>query len=667
MRRSSRSNGAMTSPKPQFFRDRETLALATRHVVEQRQKLAPAPRATARSSSAPVEDPASTPATNASLPTVPEVEGTIQQTLAAVTNEQPAADNAENAPNTTAPAHTATSDTAASPDSTVDEISTSDTTAPATVPTSSDAPADTAAALANPAATTPAVETTTAAAAPTYASVTAAACTEDFPPLPDYAPPVASHAAKRKNKGKGKAPAPPAPASADDAAHTIDVDAPDILGNFFANGACINPPDVETLGLDEAADIARAKALSLAQQHIHHPDSTTPGASSSRRGAPDQTPASPPKRQRADTAGHAIATGGTDAAPPVARNSGPAAGPAPHVRQRGVNYHTIDGNPPHGSFTPVPAGGFRPSYGMTASTLYRNVPAQQMQQWENVAHPKFIAVTAQRISAQIAGRFNMDTSVPRVGPPGLAEGPGHDPIAWLIGGLAFDQAQALLDDGVLAADGHATLFFPYVPYISGFLGTFQGLTLTDSDHDGDLAAAIISDAITSDPAILRHVRAHRDAFPPEMTVDEAFARFTESIYVRPLALLSPQGPFTAWNAYCSPPTDDENTFETLRRLVGNLVINTPFNGQGRIYRALLCHICLATDHPTNVCPLPSAPGWMGPTAETIGALEAASRDALSGGKKTGRGDRDKGGKDAKGKGKRKGNDHDGRNGGYGRN
>ncbi|KAJ7764641.1 hypothetical protein DFH07DRAFT_770487 [Mycena maculata] len=595
----------------------------------------------ARSSSAPVEDPASTPATNASLPTVPEVEGTIQQTLAAVTNEQ-----MRFRPRTPPPPP----QSQPRPMHLWIPLLPWPTLLPPHLPS----------------------RPPQAAAAPTYASVTAAARTEDFPPLPDSAPPVASHAAKRKNKGKGKAPAPPAPASADDtpaddAAHTIDVDAPDILGNFFANGACINPPDAETLGLDEAADIARAKALSLAQQHIHHPDSTTPGASSSRRGAPDQTPASPPKHQCADTAGHAIATGGTDAAPPVARNSGPAAGPAPRVRHRGVNYHTIDGNPPRGSFTPVPAGGFRPSYGMTASTLYRNVPAQQMQQWENVAHPKFIAVTAQRISAQIAGRFNMDTSVPRVGPPGLAEGPGRDHIAWLIGGLAFDQAQALLDNGVLAADGHATLFFPYVPYISGFLGTFQGLTLTDSDHDGDLAAAIISDAITSDPAILRHVRAHRDAFPLEMTVDEAFARFTESIYIRPLALLSPQGPFTAWNAYCSPPTDDENTFETLRRLVGNLVINTPFNGQGRIYRALLCHICLATDHPTNVCPLPSAPGWMGPTAETIGALEAASRDALSGGKKTGRGDRDKGGKDAKGKGKRKGNDRDGRNGGYGRN
>ncbi|KAJ7782401.1 hypothetical protein DFH07DRAFT_764551 [Mycena maculata] len=634
----------------------------------------------ARSSSTPAEDPTSTAAADTSLPAVPEADGNPQTTVPpTATNEQPPVDKGDNAPAPTSSTETTTTNTTvAAPN--VDEMLTVNTTSPVDSSSTTTAAniivaADIPAANASAATNTPVVETTPAAAPPTYASVTAAARTEDFPPLPDSAPPTASHTAKRKNKGKGKAPTPPAPVPADDATHTLDVDAPDVLGDFFANGACVDPPDAEVLGLDEAADIARAKALSIAQQHILHPATTTPGASSSRRCAPDQAPASPPKRQRANTAGRAIATGETEEAPPAARNTGP----APRARQRGVNYHTIDGNPPRGSFTPVPAGGFRPSYGMTASTLYRNVPAQQLQQWEHVEHPKFIAVvsggngnriqTAQRITGQIAGRFNMDPSVPHVGPPGLAEGPGRDPMAWLIGGLQLEQAQALLDDGVLALDGHATLFFPFVPYISGFLGTFQGLTLANNDHDIDLAGAIIGDAIAADPAITRHVRAHRDAFPPELTIDEAFACFAESIYVRPLALLSPQGPFIAWNAYCRPPTDDENTFEALRHLVANLVINTPFNGQGRIYRALLCHICFATDHPTNVCPLPSAPGWMGPTVETIGTLEAASREALSGGKKAGRGDqgRDKGGKDAKGKGKRRGNDRDGHNGGYGRN
>ncbi|KAJ7088084.1 hypothetical protein C8R44DRAFT_892884 [Mycena epipterygia] len=98
-----------------------------------------------------------------------------------------------------------------------------------------------------------------------------------------------------------------------------------------------------------------------------------------------------------------------------------------------------------------------------------------------------------------------------------------------------------------------------------------------------------------------------------MTADEAFARFAESISVVALP------PY--------PPTDH---FTTLHTLIADLRISTIFNGEGRIYRPLLCHICQAIDHPTNLCLFPHLPGWMGPTPETIGALEAASHEVLAG-------------------------------------
>ncbi|KAJ7777610.1 hypothetical protein DFH07DRAFT_766361 [Mycena maculata] len=495
----------------------------------------------------------------------------------------------------------------------------------------------------------PADANTINATAPTYASVTAAPAVrqEEFPPLPSpsAAPPM-SHAAIRKKKGKGRDSTAP-PLTADDVDSVLNVHGPGILGNFFEGGNDNrNGESSENLGAEFDADLERAKTASLVQHHIEHLehlDSSTPGASSSRRDAPDPAPASPPKRQRANTAGHAIHTG-------AGANNAPAVGPAARTRVRGINYHTNDGNPPRGSFTPVPPGGFRPIYGMTYTSLHHNVPADQRQQWDRVEHPKLIAVTAQHITQQIAGRLNLDPSAPRVGPPGLAEGPGHDPRAWLIGGLSLAQSQALLDGRVLAADGHTTFFFAYV---RGFLGTFAGLTIPDNNHGVDLARAVLGDAIADNPAIARY----------DMTADETYARFAESLYVRPLPLLSPQGPFIGWNVYCTPPTNDDNVFSTLRGLVANLVVNTPFNGQGRIYCVLLCHICLSTDHPTNICPFPNYPGWMGPTPETIGALEQASRDALTDNKKGRNQGHDNGGKGGK---KGKGKDRDARKGGYGR-
>src|ERR1700761_8339645 len=41
-----------------------------------------------------------------------------------------------------------------------------------------------------------------------------------------------------------------------------------------------------------------------------------------------------------------------------------------------------------------------------------------------------------------------------------------------------------------------------------------------------------------------------------------------------------------------------------------------------------CRICLGVDHPTGLCALPAVPGWRGPTAESVGALEDAAREAI---------------------------------------
>ncbi|KAJ7869647.1 hypothetical protein B0H13DRAFT_1896604 [Mycena leptocephala] len=344
----------------------------------------------------------------------------------------------------------------------------------------------------------------------------------------------------------------------------------------------------------------------------------------------------------------------------------PAQAPRAHAHRARVNYYTADGNPPKGSFTQAPPHGFRRVYGLTSGILYRNHPTEQRRQWDGVAHPKIIATiasgngdrmhTASLLRDHIASRFNMDPSDLLIGPPGQAEGPGPDPIAWLVGGLSAPQATALLEIQALVSDTLTAFFFPYTPPITGFMGTFYGFTIpTDND---DLALAVIGDAAMADPAITRFIRAHRNAFPANMTADEVLARVGESIWVAPIPLLSLRSvPFTAWNVYFGPPA-----------LFAKLVIDTPFHGQGRIfYRPLRCTICPGTDHPTNLCPFPEYPGWLGATPATIGALLEASRDALNPrGKSSNRmrdntkpnGKRNDKGK-GKGNGKGKGKDRDG--------
>ncbi|KAJ7443610.1 hypothetical protein B0H11DRAFT_2343930 [Mycena galericulata] len=346
---------------------------------------------------------------------------------------------------------------------------------------------------------------------------TPSACHDDFPPLASPGPEVMeSHADKRKKnkeKGKAKAKAAAPPAEPD----LVMLDAP--------------PAAAIARDYDEEADRNRGHACSLG----HQTDVDAAGASSSHRAATTHaTPDSPPKRQRADTAGRAIPTrggGGGDVERPAARRR---------------YYGTVDQLPPRGNFTPVPRGGFNRPEGITSRTLYRNLPPVQMGQWVKQDHPKLTAhisggngdriQTARRIAQMIADRFNRDPAEILVGPPGLAAGPGPDPIAWLIGGLPLEQAHILADEGMIAdrfnRDPAEILVGPpglaagpgpdpiawligglpleqahiladegsssptSSPPISGFLGTFHGLTVAESNDQ--LARATLADAITDD-------------------------------------------------------------------------------------------------------------------------------------------------------------------------
>jgi hypothetical protein len=158
---------------------------------------------------------------------------------------------------------------------------------------------------------------------------------------------------------------------------------------------------------------------------------------------------------------------------------------------------------------------------MTGGVLFRNHPSGQLRQWNEVPQPKVVATisggngdriqTAERVHANLAGRFNLPPDELLIGTPGLAECSGPNPIAWLIAGLSVAHAQTLIDISCLCSDTLTMFFHEYQPQITGFVGTFYGFTIPESS--AALAHRTIVAAIVANPAIACFIRAHRDAFP----------------------------------------------------------------------------------------------------------------------------------------------------------
>ncbi|KAJ7887704.1 hypothetical protein B0H13DRAFT_2042888 [Mycena leptocephala] len=320
-------------------------------------------------------------------------------------------------------------------------------------------------------------------AAPTYAAATSAgspkpahhaaasqppARTIGFPPLPT--PGVEIQSPRVKGKGKLLTP------EEDPDASSIDSDEED------------NDPFL-------ARDMAAARALSLGQQ----PDTTIPGASSSRT-APSRTSSSRTASSHTSS-GTASSSDSSSRRPTAAPGSPPSAHAntgarltRPHTlhppnpfnppRVDRPRYGTEDGNPPRGAFTPPPPGGWRPIFGIDSESIWLHHPAPQREMWDREPHPKFLAIpsggngdrldTQRRIAEAIAGRVNITPTRVVVGPPSSPES-GSDPGLGSSWGSC--RGSLILDDRLLCYEGITVFFFPYTPSIAGFLVGFTGFTL----------------------------------------------------------------------------------------------------------------------------------------------------------------------------------------------
>ncbi|KAJ7901357.1 hypothetical protein B0H13DRAFT_2336118 [Mycena leptocephala] len=165
--------------------------------------------------------------------------------------------------------------------------------------------------------------------------------------------------------------------------------------------------------------------------------------------------------------------------------------------------------------------------------------------------------------------------------------------------------------------------------ISGFVGIFAGFTLPNTAAGADRARDLIRTAISDNNEVAQFVQTHRDALGPLVSADQAWGIFLGSVAVQGIVLIVNDTNTVAWRLYVNSPTNDRGYWTQLRRLFGKLHIMTALHGTARLQRAFRCRICPSIDHPTGLCPLPSVPGWLGPTHTTIAAIEDAGRQAAA--------------------------------------
>ncbi|KAJ6545699.1 hypothetical protein B0H19DRAFT_286891 [Mycena capillaripes] len=337
---------------------------------------------------------------------------------------------------------------------------------------------------------------------------------------------------------------------------------------------------------------------------------------------------------------------------------------------------TADGNPPRGSYTPTPAGGF-PTIVYSPELLRQGIPPELANMYDQVPFPKiFLAVSGGNgavmkthglIREAIGNYINIDATEFTLGTPPTAAN-GTSPALWLAADIPGQLSQAILDSRILASTAITIYALPYVMPISGFIGVLAGFTLPNTIAGAHAARDLIRTAMGKNNEICQFVQSHREVYGPAVFAEQAWNIFSNSVVVRGIALLVNDTSTVAWRLHVNPPTNNNAMWGQLCRLFGKLQIMTALHGNARLQRAFRCRICPGIDHPTPLCPLPELPGWLGPTPATIATLEDASRaaatkaremmcattfDASGSNSRAGNG-RDRGGSNAKARGGGKG-------------
>ncbi|KAF7351517.1 hypothetical protein MSAN_01584100 [Mycena sanguinolenta] len=287
---------------------------------------------------------------------------------------------------------------------------------------------------------------------------------------------------------------------------------------------------------------------------------------------------------------------------------------------------------------PTPEGGF-PSIEYSREHLIQRVSRDLHALRDSVDDPnKFYVVvsggngapmrTHGLIGQTISDFINYDKALIQIGTPPVPES-GPSPVLWLIAGLPAHLVQTVLTQQVIAMETITLYPIPYNIRIGGFVGTFVGFTLPETQAGADTACNLITSAIRTDATIAQYVQNHRDAFGPQVSAAQAWEIFIHSMHVWSISININGVLATVWQLFVNSPTLDYPAWLQLIHLCGRINVMTALHGTARLQCSYHCCICPSVAHPTGLCPFPSLHGWVGPKPDTIAALEEASRQAAT--------------------------------------
>ncbi|KAJ7917891.1 hypothetical protein B0H13DRAFT_2321964 [Mycena leptocephala] len=311
-------------------------------------------------------------------------------------------------------------------------------------------------------------------------------------------------------------------------------------------------------------------------------------------------------------------------------------------------FLTADGKPPKFCIPPPPLGGWYLPTGIDRHRLLDSVDPNQIESWEMLEQdgPSSFATLAgdsidppheaRLIHSNLADLLNVQCYSFNVCPavPPIATA-GQNPNVFLITGLSEFLNDAIQRQQVVSAPG--ITFFIYRshpdPQFSGFMGTIFGLEFEDSVAGDSAALEAIRSAVMVNKRFTSAVFSHCDPLPAGVCSEDILARLQNSIAIRPIELrptephTAYQGHRIAYRVYADLPTTDPSAYRAIRIAFRRTRVIPTMGLFGSVINDFTpCRICRSIDHPAPLCPYPNYPGWRGPTAATITALDEAAHE-----------------------------------------